>query len=506
MTSSIRVAILTESGSLVGLGHIARCVALYDAFEMLGSDCRLIVSGEVSASVVGSRRFEIRDWQEPAAAVECVKNTDIAIVDSYVADLCVYEAIAARVSTCVYIDDIARLSYPRGIVVNGNPEGEQLGFRVGPETQLLLGTRFQLLRSEFRNTPERETRECVGRVLVVSSGADAGGIRNLMGNTAHNEFPDAQIDVVDAPRSAEQMRESMMLADLAVSAGGQTLYELAATGTPTVAVCIADNQVPQTQAFERARTLLLAGEWSMPDISDRLATTMSSLAPREARHEMKVRARELVDGMGAERVSEACLRVHDAPPKGARVLLLAQPHPQIEACIRAFGDIVVRTEAPLAPNESLLREADYIVSYGYRHLIPADILEMFGERAINLHISMLPWNRGADPNLWSFLENTPKGVTIHVLDPGLDAGPIIAQLEVFSEEGDTLASSYTRLRASVESLFCSTWPDIRHGRVAAVAQSSFGSYHCSADKARFAHLLRAQWDTPVAEIEGKASS
>ncbi len=49
---------------------------------------------------------------------------------------------------------------------------------------------------------------------------------------------------------------------------------------------------------------------------------------------------------------------------------------------------------------------------------------------INLHISFLPWNRGAHPNFWSFYDDTPKGVTIHLIDEGIDTGAIIYQKEI----------------------------------------------------------------------------
>jgi len=45
---------------------------------------------------------------------------------------------------------------------------------------------------------------------------------------------------------------------------------------------------------------------------------------------------------------------------------------------------------------------ELIVSYNYRYLIPPEVTGMFPEpRIVNLHISLLPWNRGAYPNVWS---------------------------------------------------------------------------------------------------------
>src|SRR4051812_7901162 len=85
---------------------------------------------------------------------------------------------------------------------------------------------------------------------------------------------------------------------------------------------------------------------------------------------------------------------------------------------------------------------DWTVVYGYRYLIREPLLSRYRNRIINLHISLLPWNRGADPNLWSWLEGTPKGVSLHRIDAGLDTGDLLGQRRLWFGPAETLASSY----------------------------------------------------------------
>ena len=107
----------------------------------------------------------------------------------------------------------------------------------------------------------------------------------------------------------------------------------------------------------------------------------------------------------------------------------------------------------------------FAVSYRYRSIIKKPIIDFLRGRIINLHISLLPFNRGADPNLWSFLENTPKGVTIHYVDSGLDTGDIIAQKEIdFDVETETLATTYDKLNTEIIHLFEEHWPLIIKGK------------------------------------------
>ena len=185
-----------------------------------------------------------------------------------------------------------------------------------------------------------------------------------------------------------------------------------------------------------------------------------------------------------------------------RVLLLGALRQDMVAILRASGDEVVQTEDPVRPGD--LEGVDFLVSFGYRHLITREVLDRFPGRVINLHISLLPWNRGADPNLWSFLENSPKGVSIHVVDEGLDTGPILAQQEVAHEPDDTLASSYARLVDAVVQLFATVWTDVRGGRLIPRPQQGTGSFHYARDRARYEPLLVAGWHTRVASVAGKA--
>lgn len=129
-------------------------------------------------------------------------------------------------------------------------------------------------------------------------------------------------------------------------------------------------------------------------------------------------------------------------------------------------------------------QPDWVVSYSYRHILGTDVLRTIPGKFVNLHISLLPYNRGADPNTWSFLEETPKGVTIHLIDPGIDSGPILVQRELtFEDTGVTLAESYQRLHAELHAMFIENWPAIRVGGIEPKAQIGAGTYHRSADLA-----------------------
>lgn len=189
-----------------------------------------------------------------------------------------------------------------------------------------------------------------------------------------------------------------------------------------------------------------------------------------------------------------------------RVLFLGRGDSPVYGYLRSLHEEVEETAEPL-DLEALEREPpDWIVSHGYRHIVPAAAIERFRDRMVNLHISLLPWNRGADPNLWSFVEGTPSGVTIHYMDEGVDTGDVIAQRELRFGDEETLATTYARLQEEIADLFQETWPLLLEGTAPRRPQSGPHSSHRVADREKVAHLLGAGWDTPVAVLRaGRAS-
>jgi methionyl-tRNA formyltransferase len=158
---------------------------------------------------------------------------------------------------------------------------------------------------------------------------------------------------------------------------------------------------------------------------------------------------------------------------------------------RKFGEELVLTAG--VPEElifdgSKLREptvlssiaslrADIAVSVLFGYILRAELLRIFPMGCINLHPALLPFNRGANPNVWSIVENTPAGATLHYIDEGVDTGDIIAQQRVEIEPIDTGETLYGKLEQASVQLFQQSWPAVREGRCSRTPQSSGVAAH-----------------------------
>lgn len=142
-----------------------------------------------------------------------------------------------------------------------------------------------------------------------------------------------------------------------------------------------------------------------------------------------------------------------------------------------------------------------IISYNYSYIISSEIIEYMHENIINLHISYLPWNRGASPNIWSFVDDTPKGVTIHKMSPGLDEGDIIYQEEMtFDINKETFATSYAKLHEKIVELFKKHWDDIKRGNYHTYKQEGEGTKHTSRDLNELTKKIEVDWNMKISDF------
>ena len=170
---------------------------------------------------------------------------------------------------------------------------------------------------------------------------------------------------------------------------------------------------------------------------------------------------------------------------------------------RKYGDEIIHS-AQVSPTHifdgSRLRQPEVLqaikvlqpdiglsVLFGY--ILRPEFLDLFPAGVVNLHPAHLPYNRGAYPNVWSIVEGTPAGVTLHCIDADVDTGDIIAQRQVPIEPVDTSETLYRKLERACVELFKETWPLIHSGRVRRVPQDrEKGTFHRTRDVEQIDHI------------------
>jgi len=328
MSAAPRVAFLTHGGPAIGLGHVARCLSLARVLAGDGARVVFLLGREIRVTdALEAAGFDAvaTEWESDGAAARdlvTALHPEVLVVDSYAISGALLDFLRPLVGQLVAIDDLADRPVPVHTVVNGGIGAEQLEYRGGlPETVYLLGPRYALLDPAYAPAPERTTRAAASRVLVtLGGGSNPAALRAVvqaalsLGTTAVDVAVgpfagEAEADAIEdtrvvVHRGVSALRPLMLAADVAVSGAGMTLYELAATATPTVSVTMAPNQRPNAAAFERAGAAVAAGSADHPDLCANVARHLGGLAIDAAlRAKLGAAGRRLVDGQGASRVA-----------------------------------------------------------------------------------------------------------------------------------------------------------------------------------------------------------
>ena len=275
------------------------------------------------------------------------RNTFI-LVDSYYVTEKYLAALKKRITT-IYMDDIYAFSYPVDMLINYNIYGEEMGYEKDAafaDTKLLLGTEYVPLREEFSaGAGYVQSRKVLslgaanvtpaadGGILITTGGSDSFNLAGqlLMEAMKYDALKEKEYHVVSGslnPHIGElqalaekhenihihcnvtHMAELMAEREVALSAGGSTLYELCAMGVPVIAFSFAENQERLVQTFVKRGIAQYGGNYRTDGnkmIQNTIAGLETLLENENLRAEYRKKARTLVDGKGAVRIAEAIL-------------------------------------------------------------------------------------------------------------------------------------------------------------------------------------------------------
>lgn len=302
----MKVVILAQAGKEIGLGHLTRCLALYDAFKEKNIIPLLIINGDKSIlDFLKGKNYKIFNWlKQKGNLLNRIKDADIVIVDSYLAPKSLYDKIFQLVpGRLVMIDDFKRIDYPPGIVVNPSIYGDKLNYPKKEGVTYLLGKDYIILRKEFWRVPKKVINKEVKNILVTFGGMNHSNLANRIVNflkKKHNLY----FQIIDANKNkftAKKMLNLMLKADIAISGGGQTTYELARVGVPTIGICFARNQLFNLRYGSKVGYLKFAGQFSDRGLFNKIKEIMIDLTYNK-RIKMSESGKNSVDGMGVRRV------------------------------------------------------------------------------------------------------------------------------------------------------------------------------------------------------------
>lgn len=330
----------SDAGPELGFGHIARCRTLARALKEQGQAPIMVGPAQGYATSDDAAIFDAwhpTEWvgedADAHALLEHAREHDatFAVLDDYRIDIAYQRRLKQAGLRFLIFDGAARRRMLADIVLNTNPAATpELYAPVldNPDARLLLGPEYAILRPEFSATSRRSRDGMVERVLVTFGGGDdRGGIVTVLSALCDRPIRLIVISGRDNPRNEANrdwiarhcadrvdyhvgppnVAELMAGCDLAVMAGGTSIYEAACCGLPMILIAIAENQVAQPRALADRRVAFFLGGLSAETPSHLLDALTRLADEQDALRLMAERGGLLVDGRGAGRVAREVL-------------------------------------------------------------------------------------------------------------------------------------------------------------------------------------------------------
>lgn len=342
----IRIGFRVDANEHIATGHLMRCLAIAKECVSLGMECKFYLAEDKMTDKLKENNLSYdilhTSWeqlhQEIPVMTEVIKREKLQwlVVDSYMADAYYLEALN-KVCKVMYIDDFISEPYNIGAVlhysyIKRNIKLEEMYKNTG--TMLLFGPDYVPLRKEFQRKDNVQREQAV---LITTGGTDPYGLgqRILEHKNEHVSLREYTFHVIlgNMNQSMERLKllaqkdskiilhqnvnnisDYMRRCECAVSAGGTTLYELCACGTPTVCFSFADNQEQFVKHMDRDGIMICAGDARENNrIENDILRAVAELTEREdLRNRLALKMRNLIDSFGTVRIAkalrEACMR------------------------------------------------------------------------------------------------------------------------------------------------------------------------------------------------------
>ena len=328
-----------DANETIATGHLMRCIAMAKACVKLGEECVFFLAEEKETERLEKAgllyRILYTDWRDMEAEEEKLKlllleeKVDWLVVDSYQVTVSYLEHMEQFVRI-LYVDDMEQAVYPVSALLRYALWPEDMHYQEmyqGMQTSILAGMQYVPLREEFSKEQNDGIRE--KSILITTGGTDTYNVAGkLLESCLHRKELDAYVFhvIVGSMNQFEQelrkkaedservflhknvtnMSDYMRQCELAVSAGGSTLFELCACKIPTICFSFADNQVRFANEIGERDIMVYAGDArERQKLADEIVERLCEFSQDAAmRKQYAEKMSALVDGKGTKRIAD----------------------------------------------------------------------------------------------------------------------------------------------------------------------------------------------------------
>jgi len=336
--------IRADANPEIGSGHVMRCLALAEAWQDSGGKVYFVFatsSPTLEERLIKEGFIVNHIGSKPGTPEDAITTADIArnagagwiVVDGYHFGGDYQKEIKDCGFSLLVIDDFGHAEhYYADIILNQNIYANVSMYpKYEPYTQFLLGTKYVLLRKEFLQWAgySRTIPKVARRVLVTLGGSDPDNVTGIIieslkrikvegleiivvAGGLNSRSERLKLMVAECPNftirsNVENMPELMAWADMAISAGGTTSWELAFMGVPFIVIILAENQNRIACSLNACRAACSLGKYTDITIDGVVEILLKFITSDEIRIQQNSVQKNLVGRTGPVNVVNAII-------------------------------------------------------------------------------------------------------------------------------------------------------------------------------------------------------
>lgn len=310
---------VANGNDTIGMGHIMRCIAIADILKST-MDIFFISKYTEGIEFLKSKGYNVIEYNKLNGLY------DFIVIDSYEISYKFFEFFKSYTKKLVYIDDLNLFDYNVDIVINTSITANIIDYKLSSTKKYLLGSDYCILRKEFRDIERKALNKKVNNILITTGGSDSHNMTFNLLKFMVDKFDMLKYNVIIGQafkntdtlvklasqnsnitiyKSPSNMAYIMMKCDLAISASGNTLYELCCCGIPTISFILADNQIKFVKGFEEKGCIKNIGMWDKIDYNYFYRLICKYISNYDFRKNMRDNQLKLVDGKGVYRIIDS---------------------------------------------------------------------------------------------------------------------------------------------------------------------------------------------------------
>lgn len=333
-----KIAIRADGSSTIGMGHIIRCITLANEFKTRNIEVLFITKkNEIVNKLLYENNIKTVNivtknlYKEVKEVKEILVNNQIKsiIVDSYYLNEDYLLQLHNSCKLLISIDDNNLYKYPSDIIINGNIYAtEMIYYKKDISVKLLLGSKYIILREEFRKSYPIKIKDKVENVLITMGGSDINSFTPIVINSIKDIDVNINVIIGNGFKCTEEIQKAckdssntnliynptnmadvMKENDIAISASGTTAYELGVLGIPTILIPQAENQIKLSQKVHELNMMLNMGDHRKIKDNEIKNTLLNLIKNKSMRERMNKLSTNFVDKNGVNRIVDEILEI-----------------------------------------------------------------------------------------------------------------------------------------------------------------------------------------------------